>query len=431
MRVLLIQMNVLSKRNSILNPRVYPLGLSYVGTALKLRGHNVGIFDPSVMREPLDELRAKVMEMEPDVVGICLRHIYPSPDIVIEQCGQFMKEIRKIGPPEVKILIGGPSFSLDPETIMKHIPEIDYGILYEGEESVPELIENFENPEMTKGIFLRRGESIIFTGERERIDFRAFPMPKRDLCDINPYLDQPYHIGVQTKRGCIMKCIYCAYSNIDGTNLRLRRPEHVADEIEHLVNQYGIRSFTFAENVFNVPVYHAEQICREMIRRKIDVQWTAWFHEKYITREFVELAREAGCNRFEFSPDGFSDQSLKKLEKGMTKRDIINAYNIIKRMKGIKVRYNFFLWPPGQDFVTLFKLILFRLKMKLTLRNRLLTSGLGTIIINKNTKLQEIAIQHGIIKEDTDLFFSTVEYLNSKLIGTFFKIKRFFVLKRQ
>ncbi len=419
MKVLLVQINVPSERN----PLVYPLGLSYVGSALKLKNYQVEILDLNVMQDPLVALREKIMEMDPEIVGLSLKYASTVTSGSVEQCQQITKEIRKVGHSRIKILIGGTGFSVNAEKLMKNLPEIDYGVFNEGEESTPELLENLENPETIKGILFRKKDKIIFSGERRRIDLRAFPIPRRDLADMIKYLDLPYILGVQTKRGCVVKCIYCAYPNIDGTSLRLRHPEHVVDEIDQLVNLYGVKSIAFVDNVFNIPLVHAEQICRNIIKRKVDVQWTAWFHPKYVSMEFVELAREAGCNRFEFSPDGFSDRALRNLGKNMTKRDIVNTYNIIKDMKGVEVRYNFFFWPPGQNLATFFETTYFKLKLKLTFGRRLLNSKFAAIVIDPNTKLYKIALQKGIIKEDRDLFVAPQFYWTSKWIGMLYKIK--------
>lgn len=419
MRVLLVQVNASSDRN----PAVYPIGLSYVGTALKLKNHEAEILDLNVMEDPLASLRDKIKRMKPQVVGLSLKYASPIPHDCVTQCNSITKEIRKVGHPQTKIIMGGPGFTLFTEKLMKYVPELDYGVVYEGEESVPELLENLENAEKVKGILYRKDGKIIFSGNRKRLDFNSLPMPRRDLHDISNYFFRPYIIGVQTKRGCIVKCIYCAYSTIDGATLRMRRPEHVVDEIEHLVNVYGVKSIAFTDNVFNIPPDHAERICRNMIKRKVDVQWTAWLHPKYVTREFVELAKDAGCRRFEFSPDGFSDNSLKGLGKKMTKKDIINTYNIIKEVKGIEVRYNFFFWPPGQNIAALLEMAYFKLKLKLTLGRRLLNSKFGAIVLDESTKLYEIAVQQGLINEDTDLFKTYSLYWPSKWAGILYKMK--------
>ena len=39
---------------------------------------------------------------------------------------------------------------------------------------------------------------------------------------------------IQTKRGCVFKCVYCTYLNVEGWGYRLRDPESVVDEMAAL-----------------------------------------------------------------------------------------------------------------------------------------------------------------------------------------------------
>jgi len=424
MKVLLVQTNVLHADDTIDNSRVFPLGLSYIGTALK--DHDVVIFDPSVLDEPLVGLREKVMDVKPDIVGFSLRHTMPHPNRIIGYWKQYTEEARKSGGRGLKIMAGGPAFSLYPERLMEYLPDIDYGVFCEGEETAPELLENLENPAIVKGVYYRKDGQLMFTGARERMDFGSFPAPRRDLIDMNPYRQRPYVVGVQSKRGCILKCTYCSYPRLDGCQLRLRRPEHVAEEIEHLIKSHGIKSFAFTDNVFNVPIDHAEGICREMIKRKLRVRWAGWFHDKFVTKDFMELAKESGCELVEFSSDGFSDQSLESLGKEMTNRDVLNAFNLVKDIKEFKVRYHFFFWPPKQSCIAFLKLLWFRMKVRLKLGKRLTGFGMGPAMVIENTKLHEAAMEEGLIDKDTDLLFSTVFYWTSKRVALLFSIKNAF-----
>jgi radical SAM superfamily enzyme YgiQ (UPF0313 family) len=427
MKVLLVQTpNALKLERHQKVPRIYPLGLTYVASGLK--NHQVTVFDTNIVEDPVFELMGKVKEMEPEIVGLSIRNVWPVAGPIVEWCRQLIDGLKKRIRHECKIIAGGPAFSLYPVEFMESIPEVNYGVVYEGEESLPELLENLENPENTKGIFFRKAGKIIFGGERKSTDFTVSPAPGKDYVDISLYQDQPYAIGVQTKRGCIFKCIYCCYPRIDGATLRLRHPKHVVDEVENLTNSYGARSITFTDNIFNVPAHHAEEICLEMIKRRLDIQWTAWFSPKGLTKEFVRLAKEAGCNKFELSPDGFSDKTLRMLRKTMTNRDITNTYHIFKNVAEIRVEYNFFFWPPGQDFINWLKMFWFGLKLKLTLRSRLEGFHICRIFIFANTRLQEIALEQGIIRKGADLLFSSCEYWNPKRVAMFFKV--FFFGKR-
>ncbi|MBK7474074.1 MAG: hypothetical protein IPI73_28855 [Betaproteobacteria bacterium] len=90
----------------------------------------------------------------------------------------------------------------------------------------------------------------------------------------------PYQAGggtwpLQTKRGCSMRCSYCAYPLIEGRRGRQRAPGDVVDEIERVLHATGVqgctrpRTFEFVDSTFNVPSEHAIAICEEIIRRGV------------------------------------------------------------------------------------------------------------------------------------------------------------------
>ena len=91
---------------------------------------------------------------------------------------------------------------------------------------------------------------------------------------------------MQSKRGCVFGCIFCPSRSIWGCSFRLRSPKKVADEIEMLVNDFGITSFSFAESVFNSPIDYSRKLCQEIINRKLDVKWAAAFNPAFINSEF-------------------------------------------------------------------------------------------------------------------------------------------------
>lgn len=52
----------------------------------------------------------------------------------------------------------------------------------------------------------------------------------------------------------------------------------IVDEIEVLFRDYGIRLFqSLNDPVVNMPSEHLDAICREVLRRDLDIQWTGFF----------------------------------------------------------------------------------------------------------------------------------------------------------
>jgi radical SAM superfamily enzyme YgiQ (UPF0313 family) len=168
----------------------------------------------------------------------------------------------------------------------------------------------------------------------------------------------------------------------------------------------------FVDSVFNIPKKHAEDICREIIKRKLKVKWSAWFNEKNMDREFLTLAKDAGCDNFIFSPDGFSDDVLRKLGKNLSKDDILKTYRILERESNVEINYNFFKNPPGQSFSNLFSIALFVIRAKMKLKKRV-HFEFNSLRIEPHTRLHEIAVAEGVI-ESSDNLLSPVYYTQRK-----------------
>jgi radical SAM superfamily enzyme YgiQ (UPF0313 family) len=405
MKVLLVQQDM--GRRTIKYP-LYPIGLSYIAAALS--EHEVKIFDPNVYDYPdcFEKLRLEVKKFQPDIAGISIRNIDTT------QRRDMFVQFKTVRPtlaaikqvlPDIKIMAGGTGFSIFAPTIMERLPEINYGVYLEGEETVTELLGNLDTPEKVKGLYYRKNDEVCFTGPRPLPDFASLPLPRRDpaIIDIRNYRG-PLHniIGVQSKRGCVFKCSYCSYLFLNERGLRLRKAEHVVDEVEQLVTTYGIKGFTFVDSVFNVPEKHAVDICTELIKRKVQVEWGAWISPKGATEELLFLMRDAGCRHIGFSPDAVSDQGLKTLSKGFTIKDVRNSLRIMLKVKGIAVGYNFFCAYPGMTLSDAFKTLFMLFKIPLLMPGRG-GVGLGWIRLEPHNQLYETALKEKIISSETNM----------------------------
>jgi len=259
---------------------------------------------------------------------------------------------------------------------MKRHKWLDYGIYQEGHETVCDLMDHLDAPENVKGVYYRRGKEVFFTGKRKHPDLNNVPPALWQQVDIKKYLKYKYSVGIISKTGCIFNCSYCTYPQLNGRRFSVRSSKLIVDEIETLINEHGLDSFFFVDSMFNYPVDHASEVCREMIRRKIKVNWTAYFIERYFTEEFMELALKSGCDCFSFSPDGIHKPSMKALGKMNTEQDLYKTYKLIKNRKGATGSYSFFINPPAQDFMGFCKLLLFYFKTRILNRKSFVACSL-------------------------------------------------------
>jgi radical SAM superfamily enzyme YgiQ (UPF0313 family) len=154
-------------------------------------------------------------------------------------------------------------------------------------------------------------------------------------------------MGIEGKRGCDLWCSYCLYPFLGGTAMRLRSPVKIVDEMEQLHKECNIGLFHFTDGVLNRPADHFEALCRELIRRKLNVSWTGFFREDSLTAENLGLAQRAGVVAVYFSGDALTDHGLKLLNKKMTRQDILNASRLTADKK-VLTMCHFLVNLPGE-----------------------------------------------------------------------------------
>ena len=403
LKVLLIQ-SYLGPKDRVLP--VFPLGLAYLSQALK--EHECTVLDPNIEEHPSSAIEKMIEKTKPSIIGISLRNIDVNSFSFLPYFESMLKFVKKLRP-DVKIVLGGTGFSLFAEEIMGKLPEIDYGVFLEGEYSFPNLLKNLNHPQQVKGIYFRNGKKVFFTGRSQPIEFDRLPQPPRDLPGLNLNCYRQYHfsVGVQTLRGCSFSCAYCTYPYLQGRTIRLRSPKKVVDEIEHLASSYGIREVYFADPIFNFPFDHGRSICRELLNRKLRINWAAYFREDSINKQFLIEARNSGCTRFEFSPDGASQDALDVLQKGISMQDIKRTIELINEIDGINANYNFFCNTPGENLERIANFHKLLGWIKIRCRNKPPSIYLTNIRIYPHTRIHAIARKEGLVNDGQSLLKPT------------------------
>lgn len=408
MRVLMVQTPSVETFTS---ERVYPLGIVLLAGCLKRAEHEVEVIDLNLERDPYGALGEKLLDFRPHVVGLSLRNIDPLGNKATSLIPQFTVTVRLVAAllPEARLVVGGTGFSLFPERLMRELPELDYGIAGEAEQSFPALLESLDHPPELPGLCRREGEVVRVNPPSDSFDMGGYIPPDRSIWNPGAYLEINSYapaIGVETKRGCPFNCSYCVYPRLQGRRLRRRSPESVVAEVEYLYKEYGIKTFHFNDPVLNIPPGHLEGICREILKRKLHIRWDGFFREDHLDEENIALFEEAGCECFSFSPDGLCQEALDVLGKGETEEDILKAARLAAGRDVLSV-YHFMVNVPGENEKTVEKgmHMLERIYELHTPKRNLGTIVLNNIRILPGTRIEEIARREGAITPDTDLLY--------------------------
>ena len=386
---------------------VFPIGLASL--AASLPGHTVAAFDPNVAGpDPMAALARFLRDFAPELTGLSLRNIDSTNTRVnVSYLPPFAATLTTVrretaGP----IAVGGAGFSMFAAALMAAYPAIDYGVALEGEAAFAALaavLASGGDPSLVPSLFCRDAAGAArFTGEATKIDLAGLSSPDFSILPMAPYLAVPWGVGVETKRGCALSCVYCPYGFLNGRRYRAKAPTQVAAEINALRDVHGVTRFTFLDSVFNCPSDHARAVMEAMVAAGCTLPWSAWFAERGLDRDFLELARKAGCDTVIFSPDAFGDAALKRLGKASSVAEITAAYELVRDMGCFEVSYNFFKNPPGQTLAAALAMLRFIFKVRREMGKKA-HFELNAIRVEPHTALARLAVEEGIIAPDADL----------------------------
>jgi putative variant cofactor biosynthesis B12-binding/radical SAM domain protein 1 len=308
---------------------VYPLGLARLAR-LAPAGWEVCPLDLNLAADPWPALQARLLDVRPQVTALSFRNLDPlagQSQSYLPSLKTAARLVRRLCP-ETRLLAGGPAFTLFPERLMAEVPEIDAGLVGEGEAVFASLVAAPQTAAQLPGVVLRVNGRIAANPPAHALSLDGLPLPDTAAFPPEDYRRRNRYVtavGLEGKRGCDLACAYCLYPAIGGRRLRLRAPGAVVDEMEFWQQAHGVRSFHFTDGVLNRPAAHFAALCREILRRRLAVSWTGFFREEAVTPGQLALAREAGLNTVYFSGDALTAAGLALLGKRMTPGHLLGA----------------------------------------------------------------------------------------------------------
>jgi radical SAM superfamily enzyme YgiQ (UPF0313 family) len=345
------------------------------------------------------DLNDALNRFQPDLIGISLRNLdnltYPTSVSYLKEAEEVIGICRRSS--SSQLVIGGSGYSLAPQEILQHL-DVDFGIVGEGEEIFPPLVKSLEkgDPISPSPCLLIKEKPFPRSIEGARVS--SIRSPDRGLFQTHRYLEEGGMGNIQTKRGCPFSCIYCTYPLLEGKRIRLRKQGEVVEEIRQLAEE-GVDYIYFVDDIFNYPPSFAEDLCREMTRRKIDVKWSAFVSPGFLNEELLKWMKEAGCVGIEFGTDSGSPRILKNYRKEFTQEDIVRSSKICSKLMINHCHYLLF-GGPDEDVETIEE----SFQLMDELDPTAVIAMLG-IRIYPGTELEKISLSQKVIHQDSNLIY--------------------------
>jgi anaerobic magnesium-protoporphyrin IX monomethyl ester cyclase len=300
-----------------------PIILAYVAAILEKAGHKVIIIDANALRLTKEQTLKILRSFSPDAIGFRADSYWFHR--VVEWANYLKTELK------VKIIIGGINVTLYPKESLSYFC-FDYGIAGEAIESLPQLISALEKEEEVNGIrglvYRENGDVVVNPPSERLVDFNTYPFPARHLLPNHLYYSFTSQLKnytvMLTSTGCPFHCSFCAISHLP---YRERAPQNIADEIEECYRKYGVREIDFFDATFFINKRRSMEICEEIMRRKIKIEWSCRSRVDVVDEDILRAASLAGCRKIYYGIESSSEEVLKKINKQIGHAQIIRAIN--------------------------------------------------------------------------------------------------------
>jgi len=381
-----------------------PLGLCYIQACLDKAGYTdsniVDIYDS------YEEIKKIIEDYDPDIVGISCFTTYRNSSFKL---AKLAKEIK----PDIKVVLGGPHATFMWEQIMKNFPSVDFIVIGEGEITMVELVKVLDKGlslKKVKGIVFRNNGKIIKTEPRPLIkNLDELPFPSYRNMNLEKYAiptpptltTKEVKANLITSRGCPFGCTFCSTTQFWGRFWRPRSAKNVVDELEWLNKEYGVKFFSFSDDVFSVNQQRVIDICKEIIKRNLKIKWFTETRVDCVSKEMLEWMKKAGCYMLEFGVESGSPRIIKNINKMITLEQIRNAFKWAREV-GLETEILLMIGNPEESWETINE------------TKKLLDEAKPDIIIVSlthifpATQLYELAKQKGLINDDYWLTDKTI-----------------------
>lgn len=345
MRVALINTN-------LIQPPIAPIGLDYLCQALHAAGHQPVLLDLCFEPDPRAAIARFFSASTYTLAGVTLRN---TDDCAFASRCSFLPEFAGLVATlrrhtDALIVVGGVGFSVMPEQVLA-LTGADLGLWGDGEFVFPELAGRVERREYFHDLpnLLWPQDGAWRRNPPSAPPLDTLPAMRRAWVDNPLYFLHGGQAGFETKRGCPMRCIYCADLVAKGRQTRTRPPAAVADELECLLAQ-GIDHLHTCDPEFNLPASHALAVCHELSRRRLGdrLRWYAYCSPTPFSPELARAMRQAGCIGINFGVDSGDAAMLLRLGRAHTLAGILHAVGCAKDA-GMAVMLDLLLGAPGES----------------------------------------------------------------------------------
>lgn len=301
----------------------------YEGYSAKVVNFNQLFFEKVVdlvdsFDENINNMCKYILNLKPDVVSFYT--LYNSHYIALTICKR-LRELNK----HVTILLGGPHASIVAKETLERFDFIDGIGIGEGEETIKGIIDaliNHERFDDVPGLAFKEGGHVKINETETISNLDQLPMiDYGKISNIKKRRDIPLDIG----RGCPFNCTFCSTKTFWKRQHRLKSPERIVNEIEYIVNNFGIKYFNFVHDHFTFDKSKVIDFCDLLIERNLNITFECSSRADTVDEEIVKKLSRAGCTTILLGIETGSSRMQKLIKKNLDINRIYDVINLLKK----------------------------------------------------------------------------------------------------
>lgn len=344
-----------------------PLWAGLIATFLRKKSYKVEIIDIEAEKLSYTEVADRITKLNPYLIGIVVSGTNPSASTMnMVGARAVLEEISKRELPIKTILVG-----LHPSALPKRTMEeekTDYVCEGEGFYTLAELIEVLKSGdekgvEKIKGLWYRKDGEIVGNDRAPLIEHLddEIPYVSWDLLPMDRYRAHNWHCFqepgqernpyavIYTSLGCPFHCHFCCINAIFGKpGIRYRSPEKVVQEIDLLVNNYGVKNIKIIDEMFVLNEEHVLNICELLIARGYPLNIWAYARINTVNERILRKMKQAGFTWLAYGIESGNDRVLRSVTKGITVEKTKEVIKLTREI-GLNVIGNYILGLPEDD----------------------------------------------------------------------------------
>ena len=357
-----------------------PAWAGLMATFCRGKGLSVEIIDAESEQLGHAEVANRIAHLKPTLAAVVAYGHQPSASTqIMSACGEVCAQIKQNTPNQPVLMLGGHVAALSERTLREEA--VDFVASGEGLYTLVSLVEALHSPnaELSKvpGLWYREDDGEVrqnpgrplltdLDGEMPGLAWDLLPMARYrahnwhclDGSDRQPYaalyttLGCPYH--------CSFCCIQAPFKNGEEAagqkssvnTYRTWSPDRVIDQIDVLVNRYGVRNIKIADEMFVLNRRHVLGICDRIIERGYNLNIWAYTRVDTIKDGMLDKLKAAGFNWLAIGIEAGDGRVRADVDKGFGQEQV---YGVIEQVRaaGINVIGNYIFGLPEDDLDTM------------------------------------------------------------------------------